>query len=164
LERGDRFAGEESMPFTRSVVDTRGDSKTLFVGALLLLLCIMASPVRAHHGGHQLSEPSPACGWIDGQSLRDRRNLTDFCARWMPAELRISGASANRDSLWIETPPDLVSLLRADDRTTTALLREWLEHWRKTTGYNTASVVLLRNHVEFARIQTTMAGDVITKR
>jgi hypothetical protein len=151
------------MQFTRFVVHTRGRDKTLYVGALLLLLGAVTSPVGAHHGGHQLSERSPKCGWIDGQSLRDRRNLTDFCARWMPAELRISGASANRDSLWIETPPDLVSILRADDRTTTALLRDWLEHWRKTTGYNTASVILLRNHIEFARIQTTIAGDVIMR-
>ena len=152
------------MQSERSVVETRDHSKALYVCALVLSLCAVASPVQAHHGGHQLAVPSPKCGWIDGQSLRDRRNLTDFCARWMPSELRISGASANRDSLWIETPPDLVSILLADDRTTTALLREWLEQWRKTTGYNTASVVLLRNHIEFARIQTTMAGDVITRR
>jgi hypothetical protein len=82
----------------------------------------------------------------------------------MPAELRISGASADRDSLWIEAPPDLVSTLRTDDRMTSALLRNWLEHWRKTTGYNTASVTLLRAHVEVARIRTTMRGDVIVMR
>jgi len=151
------------MQARRSVVDSRDHSKTVYVGALVILLTA-AFPVRAHHGGHQLSLPSPKCGWIDGPSLRDRRNLADFCARWMPAELRISSASASRDSLWIETPPDLVSVLLADDRTTTALLREWLEHWRKTTGYNTASVTLVRNHIEFARIRTTIAGDMISMR
>ena len=82
----------------------------------------------------------------------------------MPAELRISGASADRERLWIEAPTNLASTLRDDDRTTAALLREWLDHWRQTTGYTNASVVLVRGHIEFARIQTTMAGDVVMIR
>jgi hypothetical protein len=82
----------------------------------------------------------------------------------MPAELRISGASADRDRLWIEAPADLASTLRDNDRTTAALLRDWLKHWRQTTGYTSASVVLVRQHIEFARIQTTMAGDVVEIR
>jgi hypothetical protein len=134
------------------------------VGAMLLPLVAAQPVVRAHHGGHQLSERSARCGWIDGPSLRDRRNLSDFCSQWMPAELRISSASADKDSLWIEAPPDLVSTLRSDDRTTSALLKNWLDHWRQTTGYTTASVTLLRGHVEVATIRTTMRGDVIVLR
>jgi hypothetical protein len=130
---------------------------------LLASLCIVSS-VSAHHGGHRLSVRTPKCGWIDGQDLRDRRNLADFCARWIPAELRIGSASAVQESLWIEAPPDLVSTLREDDRTTATLLRGWLEHWRETTGYNNGSIILLRNHIEFARIQTTMKGDVVMIR
>jgi hypothetical protein len=82
----------------------------------------------------------------------------------MPADLRISGASAERERLWIEAPADLASALREDDWTTAALLREWARHWRETTGYTNASVVLVRHHIEFARIQATMAGDVVMIR
>ena len=138
--------------------------KMLFAGAVILPLVAVQPTAHAHHGGHQLSERSARCGWIEGPSLRDRRNLSDFCSRWMPAEVRISSASADRDSLWIEAPPDLLSTLRTDDRMTSALLRDWLARWRKTTGYNSASVTLLRNHVEVATIRTTMRGDVVVLR
>ena len=131
---------------------------------LLVAICSVPFTASAHHADHRLSEPSSKCGWIDGQDLRDRRNLTDFCTRWMPAELHISGASADRERLWIEAPADVASALRDNDRTTAALLREWLKHWRQTTGYTTASVVLARQHIEFARIQTTMGGDVVVVR
>lgn len=131
---------------------------------LLVALWSASSTASAHHADHRLSEPSPRCGWIDGEDLRDRRNLADFCTQWMPAELRIRGASADRERLWIEAPGDLASTLRESDRTTAALLREWLQHWRQTTGYSSASVVLVRQHLEFARIQTTMAGDVVMIR
>ena len=131
---------------------------------LLVALWLTSSTPYAHHAGHRLSEPSPKCGWIDGGDLRDRRNLADFCRRWMPTELRIHGASAERERLWIEAPTDLASTLRDNDRTTAALLREWLGHWRRTTGYANASVVLVRQHIEFARIQTTIAGDVVMIR
>jgi hypothetical protein len=137
---------------------------TLHAAALGVLLCLSASGIDAHHGGHMLSVPSPRCGWIDGEDFRDRRHLTDFCARWVSTELRIAGASAIREHLWIEAPPELASTLREDDRATAALLRHWLDHWRKTTGYATASVTLVRSHVEFARIQTTMTGDVVVIR
>ena len=134
--------------------------------AVALLIALGSTPFTAyaHHADHRLSEPSPKCGWIDGQDLRDRRNLASFCTRWMPAELRISGASADGERLWIEAPAHLASTLRGSDRTTAALLREWLQHWRQTTGYTSASVVLVRQHVEFARIQATMAGDVVMIR
>ena len=131
---------------------------------LLVALWSTSFTASAHHADHRLSEPSPKCGWIEGEDLRDRRNLADFCARWMPAELRVSGASADRERLWIEAPADLASTLRENDRTTAALLREWLQHWRQTTGYTSASVVLVRQHIEFARIQTTMTGDVVMIR
>lgn len=131
---------------------------------LLVALWSASSTASAHHADHRLSESSPKCGWIEGEDLRDRRNLADFCTQWMLAELRIRGASADRERLWIEAPADLASTLRESDRTTAALLREWLQHWRQTTGYSSASVVLVRQHLEFARIQTTMAGDVVMIR
>jgi hypothetical protein len=129
-----------------------------------LVLCGLASGVQAHHAGHMLAIPSPKCGWIEGEGLRDRRHLADFCAQSMPAEFRIAGASALREQLWIEAPADLVSGLRGDARPVAALLRAWLERWRRTTGYDSASVSLVRGHVELARIQTTMKGDVVMVR
>jgi hypothetical protein len=152
------------MQSNRSVMSWRDYRKHVYVAASLLSLCLLPSVGWAHHGGHKLLVPSPRCGWIDGQNLRDRRNLADFCADWMPAQLRISSASADRESLWIEASPELVSVLREQDRTMAALLRDWLEHWRKTTGYRTASVILVSQHIEFARIRTTMTGDVVVIR
>ena len=142
----------------------RGVSHVLRLVALGVLFCVSAADLSAHHADHVLSLPSPRCGWIDGEDVRDRRNLTDFCARWVPAALRISSASATRERLWIETPPDVAATLRDDSRRIATLLRSWVEHWRTTTGYRTASVILVRNHIEFARIQTTMTGDVVIVR
>ena len=142
----------------------RGCRGVMCAAGLLVALSAGSPPAHAHHADHRLSEPSPTCGWIDGEDGRDRRNLSAFCARWMPAEFRIKSASADRERLWIETPTDFVSELREDDRVMAVLLREWLEQWRETTGYATASVMLVRQHAEFARIQTTMAGDVVMIR
>lgn len=135
-----------------------------FVAAVILCIYTSPSAVHAHHVGHELSVASPRCGWIDGDDLRDRRNLSEFCTRWVPAAFRIRSASAMKERLWLEAPTDLISGLRGDERSTAALLRNWLEHWRKITGYKTASVILLRGHVEFAKVQTTMAGDAISIR
>ena len=132
--------------------------------ALVALLCSAPSGVAAHHGGHRLSVPSPKCGFIDGEDLRDRRHLADFCARWVPADLQVRSASAIREQLWIEAPPEIVFSLRTDGPPTAVLLKEWLNHWKKTTGYETASVALWRDHREVARIHTTMQGDVIVVR
>jgi hypothetical protein len=151
------------MPFDSRFVHRERRAAVCAVG-LLVAVWSTSSIASAHHADHRLSEPSTKCGWIDGPDLRDRRNLANFCTRWMPAELRISGASADGERLWIEASKDLTSTLRDSDRTTAALLREWLERWRQTTGYTSASVVLVRQHIEFARIQTTMAGDVVTIR
>jgi hypothetical protein len=151
------------MCFDFRIVYHEGRAAVCAVGLLVALWLTSATPY-AHHADHRLTEPSPKCGWIDGYDLRDRRNLAQFCAQWMPAELRISAASADRERLWIEAPADLALSLRENDRTTAALLREWLEHWRRTTGYTSASVFLARHHIEFARIQTTMAGDVVMIR
>lgn len=130
------------------------------VAAIALLLAVPCG-VAAHHGGHRMSVPSAKCGFIDGEDLRDRRHLADFCARWVPTDLQVRSASALRERLWIEAPAEVAFSLRYDSRSTTALLKEWLEHWKKTTGYETASVALVRDHREVARIQTTMKGDVV---
>jgi hypothetical protein len=119
---------------------------------------------HAHHAGHGLSVPSARCGWVEGDDMRDRRLAAEFCGRWMDSELGIAGASAIGERLWIEAPPRLKSALREDDRQTAALLSNWLQHWRETTGYKNATVILVSSHIEFARIQATMAGDVVKVR
>jgi hypothetical protein len=120
--------------------------------------------IHAHHTGHELSTPSPKCGWVETEALRDRSHVTDFCAQAVPVELQISSASAVRERLWIEAPADLASTLRGDVRSTAALLQTWLQQWRTITGYRTATVTLMHQHIEFARVQTTMTGDVVTIR
>ena len=145
--------------------DRAADARRTVLRALVVaLICSAPSAVAAHHGGHRLSVPSAKCGFIDGEDLRDRRNLADFCARWVPADLQVRSASAIREQLWIEAPPEIAFGLRKDGLPTTALLKGWLDHWKKTTGYGTASVALWRDHREVARIQTTMQGDVIVMR
>jgi hypothetical protein len=133
---------------------------------VLTVFVLGPAPVdlRAHHGGHALSVPSPRCGWVDGDDLRDRRLAAEFCGRWIDGELGIAAASAIGERLWIEAPPTLKSTLREDDRHTAALLTNWLQHWRQTSGYKTATVILVSGHTEFARIQSTMKGDVVVIR
>ena len=129
--------------------------------AAAMLLCSVPSGVAAHHSGHRLTVPSTKCGFIDGEDLRDRRHLTDFCARSVSTDVQIRSASATRERLWIEAPSDVVVSLREDPRTTAALLRQWLEQWKRTTGYRTATVVLTRGHAAVASIRTTMGDDVV---
>jgi hypothetical protein len=130
----------------------------------VIVVGLGAAAVHAHHAGHALSVPSARCGWVDGSDLRARRLATEFCGRWIDGELGIAGASAMGERLFIEAPPTLRSALREDDRHTAALLTNWLEHWRQTSGYRSATVILVSRHVEFARIQSTMKGDVVVIR
>jgi hypothetical protein len=130
----------------------------------LLVVLVFVSAVSAHHAAGRLSVPSPKCGWTEGDTLRDRSNLTEFCARWVPGELRISSAAADRERLSIEAPRELALVLKSDDRSTSALLREWLGAWRQISGFPTAEVRLLREHAEIGKAYTTMAGDVVTVR
>jgi hypothetical protein len=133
-------------------------------GLVVLAWGAAAAGVQAHHAGHALSVPSARCGWVDGNDSRDRRRASEFCGRWVDSELGIAGASAQGERLWIEALPTLKSTLREDDRHTAALLTNWLQHWRQTTGYRNATVILVSGHVEFARIQSTMKGDVVVVR
>jgi hypothetical protein len=134
------------------------------VATIVLLLGAAPGDLQAHHGGHALSVPSLRCGWVDGDDLRDRRLAAEFCGRWIDGELGIAGASAIGERLWIEAPPTLKSTLREDDRHTATLLTNWLQRWRQTSGYKTATVILVSGHIEFARIQATMKGDVVVIR
>lgn len=120
--------------------------------------------VRAHHTAMNLSVPAPGCGWAEGDSLRDRSTLLAFCQRWVPANLGIRMASADHEIVQIEASPVLVAALRDDSRSVSTLLREWLRHWRAVSGYKSAAIVLMRNHVEIAKIYTTMSGDVVAVR
>ena len=134
------------------------------VGLVLLGLGGATAAVQAHHAGHALSVSSPRCGWIEGDNLRDRRLAAEFCGRWIESELGIAGASAIGERLWIEAPPTLRSALREDHRHTAALLTNWLQRWRQISGYKAATVILVSGHVEFARVESTMKGDVVVLR
>jgi hypothetical protein len=120
--------------------------------------------VRAHHTALNLSVPAPGCGWAEGDSLRDRSTLLAFCQRWVPPGLGIRMASADHETVQIEASPALVAALRDDSRSVSGLLRDWLRHWREVSGYRTAAIVLTRNHIEIAKIYTTMSGDVVAVR
>jgi hypothetical protein len=136
----------------------------MHVVLLLSVVALSSSGVFAHHAAERLSAPSGKCGWTEGDSLRDRSNLTEFCARWVPGELRITNAAADRERLSIEAPRELALVLKSDDRSTSALLREWLRAWRRISGFPTAEVRLLREHAEIAKAYTTMTGDVVVLR
>jgi hypothetical protein len=120
--------------------------------------------VRAHHTAMNLSVPAPGCGWAEGDSVRDRNNVSEFCLRWVPPRLGIRMAAADHEVVQIEASPTLVAALKDDGQAVSALLREWLRHWRAVSGYKSASIVLTRNHLEIAKIYTTMSGDVIARR
>jgi hypothetical protein len=143
----------------RHIVD--GVFPALVIAAVV---CGLAPAAHAHHGSHMLSVRSARCGWIEGDSLRDRSNLSEFCAQSIPARLRIRSATAVRERLWIEAAPDLAATLRGDKGSTTALLRTWLKQWRATSGYTAGTVSLLWNHAEFATVETTMTGEFVTIR
>ncbi len=119
--------------------------------------------VRAHHTPTNLSVPALGCGWAEGDSLRDRNNLSEFCQR-VPTRLGIRMAAADHEVVQIEASPALVAALHDDSRSVSGLLRDWLRHWRAVSGYRTASIVLTRNHVEIAKVYTTMTGDVVALR
>jgi hypothetical protein len=136
------------------------------IAVSFVLLATVGLPARihGHHTAMRLSVPVPGCGWAEGDSLRDRKNLSEFCQRWIPAGLGIRMAAADHELVQIEASPSLVAALRDDNRSVSALLRDWLQHWRAVSGYKTAAIVLIRNHVEIAKIYTTMSGDVVALR
>jgi hypothetical protein len=130
-----------------------------------LWVLALATTLRAGHHEHDtVSVAAPRCGWIEGANVRDISNVSEFCAHWVPSGFQIPTVTATRERLWIETPPGLAASLRSDDRTTRELLADWLTRWRTITGYRTASVTLLRRHVEIAKAETTMSGDSISVR
>jgi hypothetical protein len=133
---------------------------------LFMLLAAVGLPVgvHGHHTAVHLSVPVLGCGWAEGESLRDRKNVSEFCQRWVPVRLGIRMAAADHEIVHIEASPALVAALHDDGESTSALLRDWLQHWRAVSGYKTASIVLMRNHVEIAKIYTTMSGDVVALR
>jgi hypothetical protein len=135
---------------------------------LLVALCLAALPavaVQAHHDHHDIHVRSLRCGWLEGDDVRDIRNLSDFCGRSVPASLKIATATATRERLWLEAPADVVAALRVDDRTATrALLADWLRQWKRVSGYPSASLVLMYRHVEIGRAQTMVGGDTVIVR
>jgi hypothetical protein len=137
--------------------------------AVISLTAVLVSqtfvvPVHGHHTAARMSVPAPGCGWAEGDSLRDRNNLFEFCQRWIPPRLGIRMAAADHEVVQIEASPALVAALKDDNRSVSALLRDWLQHWRAVSGYKSASVVLMRNHMEIAKVYTTMSGDVVALR
>jgi hypothetical protein len=135
---------------------------------LLAAVCLAALPVvtvGAHHDHHDIHVRSLRCGWLEGDDLRDIRNLSDFCERSMPATFRIAAATAERERLWLEAPAETVAALRVDDRTAArALLADWLRQWKRVSGYPNASLVLMYKHVEVGRAQTMISGDTVIVR
>jgi hypothetical protein len=128
------------------------------------LLTVTTSVLHAHHTGWGVVTRSAKCGWLEGDNVRDVTNVSTFCVRYIPAGLQIQGVTANREQLWIDAPPELAAMLRENDATTEALLKEWQERWKTISGYRTASVILLRGHGEIASAGTTMSGDFVRVR
>lgn len=152
------------MPCTGFTIVPRPMHRVVACAAIGIAVACGPVTVRAHHTAMNLSVPAPGCGWAEGDSLRDRNNLSEFCQRWVPPRLGIRMAAADHEVVQIEASPALVAALHDDTRSVAALMRDWLEHWRKLSGYKTASIVLTRNHVEIAKIYTTMSGDVVALR
>jgi hypothetical protein len=130
----------------------------------LVSINAFAVPAGAHHTATRMSVPVPGCGWAEGDSLRDRSNLSEFCQRWIPPRLGIRMAVADHEVVQIEASPTLVAALHDERGAVAALMRDWLQRWRALSGYRTASIVLTRNHLEIAKIYTTMSGDVVVVR
>jgi len=152
------------MSCTGFTIGRRLKRSVIVLAAIGLVWACGQVTIRAHHTAMNLSVPAPGCGWAEGDSLRDRNNLSEFCQRWVPPRLGIRMAAADHEIVQIEASPALVAALHDDNRSVAALLRDWLQHWRRLSGYNTASIVLTRNHIEIAKIYTTMSGDVVTLR
>jgi hypothetical protein len=152
------------MSCTGFTIDRRLKHCVTAFAAIVIVWAPGQVTVRAHHTAMNLSVPAPGCGWAEGDSLRDRSNLSEFCQRWVPPRLGIRMAAADHEVVQIEASPALVAALHDDTRSVAALMRDWLQHWRKVSGYKTASIVLTRNHVEIAKIYTTMSGDVVALR
>jgi hypothetical protein len=130
----------------------------------IVFLFLIASVCEAHHSVAGVPLRSAKCGWLEGESLRDVRNVAHFCAQSVGAGPQIYSVTSDRDRLWIETPPHVAMDIRSGDEAARLRLRTWLKEWRRITGFANASVSLVVNHVDVARADTTMSGDVISIR
>src|SRR5262245_45920368 len=91
--------------------------------ALTAAVLLQVAPVQGHHTPNGLSVPVPGCGWAEGDNLRDRKNLSEFCQRWIPARLGIRMAAADHELVELEASPTLIAALRDDGGGVSALLR-----------------------------------------
>ena len=131
---------------------------TVAVLSLFPLVC------EAHHSMAGVPVRSAHCGWVQGDSLRDVRNVSEFCAQSIGTEFRIDAVTSDREHLWIEAPRQLVVGVRSGDRDARLRLATWLREWRRISGFRAASVSLVVNHVDVVTARATMRGDVIALR
>ena len=131
---------------------------------MLVLILLLASVCEAHHSVAGVPVRSAKCGWLEGESLRDARNVADFCAHSVASETRIHSVTSDRERLWIEAPSQFATDVRGGDDAARLRLSVWLQEWRRITGFRSASVSIVVNHVDVARAETTMRGDIILIR
>ena len=125
--------------------------------AKVLVLCVLVGvpPVcEAHHTMTGVPVRSAKCGWLQGDSLRDLRNLSDFCANVVAGRTYIGGVASHRERLWIEAPPEFAADVRTGERAAQQRLASWLAAWRRISGYRHASVAIVTNHVDVVTVVT----------
>jgi hypothetical protein len=64
-----------------STIDRRLKCSVVACAAIGILMAHGQVTVRAHHTAMNLSVPVPGCGWAEGDSLRDRSNLSESRSR-----------------------------------------------------------------------------------
>jgi hypothetical protein len=103
------------------------------------------------------------CGAVTGSSEADADHVVAFCAQSVSPTLKIREAQGDDVVLYLRGKQRLANTILADKQAADQLMRGWLKQWLSIVKKPTATVVVMAEHTEVARGQTTMSnGDEVT--
>lgn len=124
------------------------------LGSCLVLAAVIGVPATgaAHHSRAGVPVKSAKCGWLQGESVRDLRNVADFCAAFAADDTAVRAAVSDRERLWIEATPGFAADVRTGERDAQMRLARWLAEWQRISGYDRASIAIVANHVDVVTV------------
>lgn len=120
--------------------------------AILAAIIGIPAPGAAHHSRSGVPVKSAKCGWLQGESVRDLRNVSDFCAAFAADETAVRGAVSDRERLWLDATPGFAADVLTGEPEARMRVARWLAEWRRISGYDRASIAIVANHVDVVTV------------
>ncbi len=125
---------------------------TIVCAALLVTQVVIAQG--------SLSDESPTCGPISGQTLQDLDKVRTFCEA-LPKDAAV-GAYATESVLVVRVSRAAAEQIRTDRARAEQLVLTWMSDWRRVSGSQSVTVTIRWGDIRTARGRTTPSGDQVT--